>query len=256
MSSPFSLEGRVALVTGGSGRLGTAFARALAAAGAHVVLAARSGDMLAAVVRELGADQAAALQVDLGDESSVAALFDELERSEGRLDILVNNAGVATDAPLEQVTAAQLHEVFAVNVVGATLCSQRAASLMAGAGGGKIVNIGSIYGTVAPSASLYEGSKMVRASPPYIASKSALVNLTRDLAVRLAPKNIQVNMVSPGGIEGDQPDEFKRRYLERTPAGRLGTPEDVAGAIVFLSSAASDYVTGQNLHVDGGYTSW
>jgi 2-deoxy-D-gluconate 3-dehydrogenase len=256
VTSPFSLDGRVALVTGGGGRLGTAFARALALAGARVVLAGRNGEALAAVVDELGADRAAALQVDVGDESSVSALFDELAGSEDRLDVLVNNAGIATDAPLGQVTAAQLHEVFAVNVAGATLCSQRAAPLMQAAGGGKIVNIGSIYGTVAPNPSLYDGSEMVRASLPYVASKSALVNLTRDLAVRLAPQNIQVNMVSPGGIEEDQPAEFKRRYAERTPAGRMGTPEDVAGAVVFLSSTASDYVTGQNLHVDGGFTSW
>jgi NAD(P)-dependent dehydrogenase (short-subunit alcohol dehydrogenase family) len=127
---------------------------------------------------------------------------------------------------------------------------------MDAAGGGKIVNIGSIYGTVAPNPSLYEGSELVRASPPYVVSKAALVNLTRDLAVRLAPRNIQVNMVSPGGIEEDQPAEFKRRYAERTPAGRMGTPDDVAGAVVFLSSKASDYITGQNLHVDGGFTSW
>ena len=256
MSSPFSLDGRVALVTGGGGRLGSTFARALVAAGARVLLAGRSDERLAAVVNELGAERVSALQADVADESSIAAIFAQVQESEGRLDVLVNNAGVASDAPFGELTAAQLHQVLAVNVVGTALCSQRAAALMGPAGGGKIVNIGSIYGTVAPSPFLYEGSEMVRASAPYVASKSALVNLTRDLAVRLAPQNIQVNMVSPGGIEADQPDEFKRRYVQRTPAGRMGQPEDVAGAVVYLSSSAADYVTGQNLHVDGGFTAW
>jgi NAD(P)-dependent dehydrogenase (short-subunit alcohol dehydrogenase family) len=251
VSSPFSLDGRIALVTGGGGRLGSAIARGLAASGARVVVTGRDADRLAAV----GA--AAALEADLADEASIAGLFAELEGREGGLDILVNNAGTAADAPLGRVTAAQLHEVFAVNVVAATLCTQRAAPLLAARGGGKVVNVGSIYGTVAPDPSLYEGSEgMVRASPPYVASKAALVNLTRDLAVRLAPQNIQVNMVSPGGIEAGQPAEFKRRYAARTPAGRMGTPGDVVGAVVFLASSAADYVTGQNVHVDGGFTAW
>jgi NAD(P)-dependent dehydrogenase (short-subunit alcohol dehydrogenase family) len=257
VSAPFSLDGKVALVTGGSGRLGGAAARALAAAGARVVVAGRSIERLTAVVDELGRDRSAALQVDLADEGSITKLFDEVERQEGRLAILVNNAGIASEAPLDSLTAEQMHDVFAVNVVAATLCAQRAAPLMSASGGGKIVNVGSIYGTVAPNPNLYEGSEsMVRASPPYVASKGALVSLTRDLAVRLAPSNIQVNMVSPGGIEADQPAEFKRRYAVRTPGGRMGTPADVAGAVVFLASPASDYVTGQNLHVDGGFTAW
>lgn len=256
MTSIFSLEGRLAVVTGGGGRLGAAAARALVQAGANVVVAGRSRSALDAVVAELGVERASALEVDLAGESSISALFEELERAHSGLDVLVNNAGVAVDAPLEHVTAAQLHEVYAVNVVAAVLCAQRAAASMAARGGGKIVNVGSIYGTVAPNPSLYEDAEMVRASPAYVASKSALVNLTRDLAVRLAPVNVQVNMVSPGGIEAGQPEPFRRRYAERTPARRLGTPEDVGGAIVFLSSAASDYVTGQNLHVDGGFTAW
>jgi NAD(P)-dependent dehydrogenase (short-subunit alcohol dehydrogenase family) len=124
-------------------------------------------------------------------------------------------------------------------------------------GGGRIVNIGSIYGTVAVDPRLYENSPdMIAGSVPYVASKSALVTLTRDLAVRLAPHGVQVNMVSPGGVRAHQPEAFQQAYRQRTPQGRLAEPADVAGAVSFLASDDAAYITGQNLIVDGGFTSW
>ncbi len=256
MSDPFRLDGRVAVVTGGGGRLGEAFGRALLAAGAEVVLTGRSSDRLEACKERLGGERITVVPADVAREGSVAELFADVERATGGADVLVNNAAIASDAPLGEITEADLSSVLATNVTGVVLCAQRAAETMRSKGAGKIINIGSIYGSVATSPSLYEGTEMVRASVPYVAAKSALVNLTRDLAIRLAPANIQVNMLSPGGVEAGQPREFQERYVARTPAGRMATPADPAGALIFLASPASDYVVGQNIHVDGGFTVW
>jgi NAD(P)-dependent dehydrogenase (short-subunit alcohol dehydrogenase family) len=252
--NPFSLEGRVALLTGAGGRLGGQLALALADAGAKLYLAGRDTARLEQTAETI--DGPVVLPADLSQEVQIDALFDEIE-ARGGLDVLVNNAGTARKAPFGDARAADFAAVLALNLTAAYLCAQRAAYSMQKRGGGKIVNIGSIYGVVGADSRLYqEAPHMVQASPPYIASKSALVNLTRDLAVHLAPWNIQVNMVSPGGIEADQPAAFKERYVARTPARRMAQPQDVAGAVVFLCTEASDYVTGQNILVDGGFTAW
>lgn len=257
MIERFSLDGRVALLTGAGGTLGPAFARALADAGARVLLTGRDLERLDALTREVGSEKARVIRADLRQDESIERLFDDIEREEAALDILVNNAGVASRSTLEDLSAEEFHRVLHLNVVAAALCARRAVPLMRARGGGKIINIGSIYGTVAADPALYEGARgMVQCSPPYAASKSALVNLTRDLAVRLAPWNIQVNLISPGGIEQDQPAAFKRNYAARTPSGRLGSPGDVVGTLVYLAGSAADYVTGQNIHVDGGFTAW
>lgn len=257
MTDRFDLGDRVALVTGAGGRLGSAFAAALAAAGARLVLTGRDPDRLRVTAEAVGPDRADVVSADLSKAGEIDLLFDRIEQDEGGLDILVNNAGIARDARLGQVSAQDFHEVLAVNVVAAYLCAQRAAPLMRARGGGKIVNVGSIYGYVAVDARVYEGApEMVQGSAPYAASKAALIALTRDLAVRLAPGNIQVNMLSPGGVEADQPAAFRSNYQARTPAGRLGRPEDLTGTLVYLAASASDYVTGQNILVDGGFTSW
>jgi NAD(P)-dependent dehydrogenase (short-subunit alcohol dehydrogenase family) len=254
MTGAFDLIGRRAVVTGGAGRLGRAIAKALSEAGADVVLAGRDADALA----EAASGLSASIQVlDLVDEASISTAFDEIEADGGPAAILVNNAGVASAARFGEVDAAEFDRVLRVNVTGAYLCAQRAAPAMRELGGGKIINLGSIYGTVAADQRLYDDAgDMVRSSSPYAASKAALVNLTRDLAVRLAEWNVQVNMVSPGGVEADQPSSFQERYRLRTPAGRMATPADIGPTAVFLASAASDYVTGQNIHVDGGFTAW
>jgi NAD(P)-dependent dehydrogenase (short-subunit alcohol dehydrogenase family) len=257
MSTAFDLTDRVALVTGATGRLGSAFCAALADAGATVVLSGRDQSELERAAEALGDRGGGGIAADLTEEGQVDQLFDRLTKRQGGVDILVNNAGVALGASLEEVTQADFERLLRVNVVGAFLCAQRAAPSMRERGGGKIVNVGSIYGTVAADQRIYERSpEMVRSSTPYAASKSALVNMTRDLAVRLAPWEIQVNLVSPGGVEADQPEDFKRRYTDRVPAGRMARPEEIAGTVVYLSAPASDYVTGQNIHVDGGLTAW
>ncbi len=254
MSAPFDLTGRRALVTGGAGRLGRAIASALAAAGAEIVLAGRDADSLADAANEL---DAATQQLDLASEESISTAFDAMEAEGGPLNILVNNAGVASAAGFGEVTADEFDRVLRTNVTGAYLCAQRVAPAMGDAGGGKIINVGSIYGTVAADQRIYEGAgEMVRSSSAYAASKAALVNLTRDLAVRLAALNIQVNMLSPGGVVAGQPQAFQDSYVRRTPAARMATPADIGPTAVYLAAPASDYVTGQNIHVDGGFTAW
>lgn len=250
----FDLSGKVALVTGASGKLGSAIAKALGLAGATVLLTARDETRLAATGVDVPGFRRS-LPIDLTDDDAVDHLFEWVRDEEG-LDILINNAGVASSAAPGEITGAELERVYRLNVVVPYLCAQASAPLMKTRGGGKIVNVGSIYGSVAPDRRLYEGVEMVAASAPYVASKSALVNVTRELAVLFARDNIQVNQVSPGGVFNSQPSAFVEQYEARTPAGRMAEPDDIAWPVVFLSSVAAGYVTGQNLVVDGGFTAW
>lgn len=253
MNEAFSLEGRTAVLTGATGRLGRAFAHALTAAGARLVLTARDGAALDGLAGELDEAVLTTRAGDLTAPGAIEPLFEKLEA----LDVLINAAGAGRDAPLDGLTSADMSELYALNVTAAVLCAQAAAPLMRARGGGKIVNVGSIYGAVAADPAIYaDAPEMVACSPAYAASKSALVGLTRDLAVRLAPDNIQVNLLSPGGVKAGQPEAFRREYERRTPAGRMARPEDMTGPLIFLCSAASDYVTGHNLLVDGGLTAW
>lgn len=255
MSSLFDITDRTALVTGATGRLGRVLSAALANAGANVVLTARGSDQLARLASQIGDRAIGTITADLTDEPQIDRLFEDLQQRCSGLDILVNNAGAGIDAPFGAVRAADMAALQTLNVTAPYLCAQRAAQLMSA--GGKIVNIGSIYGSVAVDARIYQGAPdMVQASPAYIASKSALVTLTRELAVRLAPKNVQVNMLSPGGVEADQAAQFRAAYAARTPSGRMARAEDMVGTLVYLCSSASDYVTGQNVLVDGGFTAW
>ena len=256
MSDPFDLSGRTALITGATGRLGRAFAHALSTAGSRMILTGQRAERLDALSEDLGPSAIATVAADLSTGEGVDAVFEAVERLGIGLDVLVNNAGIAS-REVRQPGGEGLRRVYAVNVIAAALCSQRAAMMMRERGGGKIVNIGSIYGSVAPDPAVYAGAdEMVQASSPYVASKAALLALTRDLAVRLASWNIQVNMLSPGGVQAGQPEAFRHNYERRTPAGRMGRPEDLGGALIFLAARASDYVTGQNILVDGGFTAW
>jgi gluconate 5-dehydrogenase len=257
MSDLFDLSGRLALVTGASGRLGRAFADALADAGAAILLTGRDKEGVSATAAAVGPATLGIHPADLREEAAIERLFAEIKEHHGGLDVLVNNAGIARQARFGEVTAEDFAEVLAVNVTATFLCAQHAAPLMRARGGGKIVNVGSIYGSVAVDPRIYDGVPgMVQSSPPYAASKSALLNLTRDLAVRLAPWNIQVNLVSPGGVEADQPGPFRESYSQRTPAGRMARAADISGTVTYLAAPASDYVTGQNILVDGGLTAW
>ncbi len=250
----FSLKGKVAVVTGASSGLGVTFAKALAEVGANVVLAARRLDKLNEVADEitrLGV-KAKPVQCDVSKPEQVQSLVDETVRTFGRLDILVNNAGVAAMSPATEIPVEEWNRVVAVNLTGTFLCARTAARQMIKKGGGKIINIASIYGAVGD----------VFPASPYYATKGAVINLTRDLAVEWAPFKVNVNAIAPGFFPSEMTEGIFKdpHYLEyinkQTPLGRVGDPEDLKGATVFLASPASDYVTGQTIFVDGGWTAW
>jgi gluconate 5-dehydrogenase len=252
----FDLSGRVALVTGAGSGLGAVFAEALAEAGASVVCVGRRFERVQQTAQQLGAIgcQSLAVSADVTDEAAVAGMIARTVERFGKLDILVNNAGTAVVGPPETISLADWQRVVDVNLTGVFLCAREAAKAMIAAGtGGRIINIASILGAVA--------SEPVPAAA-YDATKGAVVNLTRDLAVHWAPKGILVNAIGPAYFPSEMTEgflampEMRREIERRTPLGRIGQPEELKGAVVFFASDASSYVTGQTLYVDGGWTAW
>ena len=243
----FDLKGRVAIVTGGNGGIGLGMARGLAAAGAKVVVAGRNAQKSAAAAKAVDGD---AIEVDVKSEASLKALIAETVKRHRRLDILVNNAGINIRKQPQEYTLAEYHEVMNTNLTSAFNCSQLAYPEMKKAGGGKIINIGSMLSIFGAA---FAG--------PYGASKGGMVQLTKSLAVAWAKDNIQVNAILPGWIDTDltasarqQMEGLNERVLSRTPVGRWGQPREFAGIAVFLASAASDFVTGTAIPVDGGFS--
>ena len=250
--APFDLNGKAALVTGGNGGIGLGMARGLAQAGAALAVAGRREEKNAAAVRELQAlgAKAVAIRVEMRDEQSVRAMVQDAADRLGRLDILVNNAGINIRKQPQEYALEEWREVLDTNLTSAFVASQAAYLHMKRAGGGKIVNIGSMM-------SIF-GAAFVA---PYGASKGGIVQLTRALACAWARDRIQVNAVLPGWIDTALTQRARQdvaglheRVLARTPAGRWGEPEDLAGIAVFLCSKASDFVTGTAIPVDGGYS--
>lgn len=246
------LDGLVAVVTGGNGGIGLGLARGLARAGAQVAVAARNAGKSEAAVealRQLGSD-AFAVAVDVTDEAAVDQLVGQVVARCGRLDILVNNAGINVRQPAHELGLDQWRRVIDTNLTSAFLCARAAYPHMKRAGGGKIVNVGSML-------SMFGAAY----APAYGASKGGIVQLTKSLAVAWAPDNIQVNAILPGWIDTaltrrarEQIEGLHDNVLRRTPAGRWGEPSDFAGIAVFLAAAASDFVTGAAITVDGGYS--
>jgi 2-deoxy-D-gluconate 3-dehydrogenase len=249
----FDLTGSVAIVTGGNGGIGLGMARGLAAAGARVVVAARNREKSERAVAELealGAGGATAVEVDVTDERSVAALIETVDARCGRLDILVNNAGINIRKLPQDLTLAEWRRVIDTNLTSAYLCSHAAYPLLQRRGG-KVINVGSMM-------SIF-GSAWV---PAYAASKGGIVQLTRACASAWARDNIQVNAILPGWIDTELTQGARREVaglhdsvLRRTPAGRWGTIDDLRGIAVFLAGPASDFITGTAIPVDGGYAS-
>jgi len=248
----FDLKGRIAIVTGGNGGIGLGMARGLATAGATVVVAARNTAKSETAVRELGklGAEAMAVTVDVTDEGAVGRLVQTTLERFGRIDVLINNAGTNIRKSLHEYSLDEWHRVMNTNLTSAFLCSRAVHPAMKAAGGGKVINIGSMM-------SIFGASF----SPAYGASKGGIVQLTKSAAIAWAPDNIQVNAVLPGWIDTELTQGARREVpwlndsvLKRTPARRWGTIEDMAGVAVFLASPASDFVTGTAIPVDGGYS--
>jgi 2-deoxy-D-gluconate 3-dehydrogenase len=242
VSARFCLDGRVALVTGGNGGLGLAMARALRDAGATVVVAGRDPAKNAAVAGEFET-----VALDVRDDDRVNEGVGSLVTDHGQLDILVNNAGVYRDQSMGDFIRADWDDMIATNLTGAVVCARSAAVAMRASGGGKVINVGSMYSVFGHPGSV-----------GYAASKAGVIGATRALACELAPHHIQVNAILPGwfptAMNGTLPAEGRGTAItRRTPAGRWGDLDDLAGPVVFLASAASDFVTGVCLPVDGGY---
>ena len=242
----FDLNGRAALVTGGNGGIGLGMAEGLARAGAKVAIAGRDAGKNADAARKVGG---IAIAADVTDERACRGMVDEAARKLGRLDILVNNAGINIRKQPEEYTLDEWHRVLESNLTSAFVASQAAHPHFLKAKGGKIVNIGSMM-------SIFGASF----TAPYASSKGGIVQLTRALACAWAKDRVQVNAVLPGWIDTaltrrarDEVKGLHDRVLARTPAGRWGAPEDLAGIAVFLCSPASDFVTGTAIPVDGGY---
>ena len=270
----FSLDGRVAVVTGAAGLLGWHHCHALAHAGARVVITDLRAEPCAALAEDLrnayGAhgDNVLAVAADVTDPASVAALRDAALSRFGRLDVLVNNAALnekvedpADGAPVrfEDFPLDLWERSFRVNVTGSFLCCQVLGGEMARRGRGSVINIASTYAVVAPDQSLYrreDGTQSFYKSAAYPATKAALLSLTRYLAAYWGRSGVRVNALSPGGVENGQDRGFVARYAERTPLGRMARPSEYEGSLVFLASDASSYMTGANLVVDGGWTAW
>ena len=271
----FSLAGRVAVVTGAAGLLGRRHCAALAAAGAHVVATDLSAGAAAAVASSLfrpDADSdvdALGWACDITKPESVTGLRDVVLKRFGRLDVLVNNAALneKVESPLAAGEVLRFENFpldlwkssLDVNVTGTFLCCQILGGEMARRGTGTIVNIASTYAMVAPDQSLYrqpDGTQTFFKSAAYPTTKGAVLALTRFLAAYWGRAGVRVNALSPGGVENGQDAGFIARYAERTPLGRMADASDYEGALVFLASDASSYMTGANLVVDGGWTAW
>ncbi len=253
MTGLFSLQNKVAIVTGGNGGIGKGIARGFAAVGADIVIAARNQAKTDETAREIKNEfgvQVLGLQVNVRHDDEIRAMVTQVLDRLRRIDILLNNAGINIRNMPQDYLVEEWDEILDTNLRSAFLCSKAVYPAMKEAGGGKIISIGSMT-------SIFGGAKLA----PYGTSKGGIVQLTRSLAVAWAPDNIQVNAILPGWINTDLTRQARKelpglneRVLARTPVGRWGEPDDLAGAAIFLASSTSDFVTGVALPVDGGFS--
>jgi NAD(P)-dependent dehydrogenase (short-subunit alcohol dehydrogenase family) len=272
----FRLDGRVALVTGGAGLLGRRYCEALRQAGGRVVVGDLDGERAQTLAIEIGRDDCLGLALDVTQPTSVAAAIERSVERFGRLDILVNNAALTVRAGSERLNPADYFAPFEnykldvweqavrTNLTGMLLCAQASGRqmLVQDPPGGVIVNISSTYGVVAPDPRLYQGVRSPYADTgfntpvSYAVTKTAVLGLTRYLATYWGSKNIRVNALTPHGVFDNHDESFVRNFVYRSPLGRMARNDEYRGALLFLVSDASSYMTGANLIVDGGWTAW
>lgn len=259
------MGGRVALVTGGAGHVGAMACETLAQLGAGVAIADLDGRSCADLAQRLGTQfsvGAVGLDLDLADDDMVRSLPDRVVSELGSLDVVINAAALVGTSeslpgwttPFADQDIGTWRKALAVNVTSAFLLCQASEGHLRRSDHASIINVSSIYGFLGPDPRLYVGTALGNPGA-YAASKGAILQMTRWLATTLAP-DIRVNSISPGGIERGQPDVFQERYRSRTPLARMATEEDLAGAVAYLASDLSGYVTGHNLVVDGGWSCW
>ena len=270
MKNLFVLKDDVAVVTGALGKLGPIWIEALLGAGASVFALDLAGSQISAEFSKLQSryyeSRLKLGRTDVRDRQSLETVCENGIAAFGTPTILVNNAGIdrppedsAKGYRLEDIPFEENRAIFEVNTLGLFQVAQIFGSRMAAAGRGSIINIGSLYASVSPDERFYNhipGDPPFLKPPAYGASKAAVVNLTRYLATLWAPHGVRVNALSPGGVLGDQDEEFKSKFCNRVPLGRMAEAEDLYGPMLFLASSASAYVTGTELVVDGGFTAW
>ena len=270
MNNLFDLKDDVAVVTGALGKLGPIWIEALLGAGASVFALDLAGSNISAEYCKLQTQYNETRlhldRTDVRDRQSLEAASENCITAFGTPTILINNAGIdrppadsAKGYRLEDIPFEENRAIFEVNTLGLFQVTQIFGSRMAAAGRGSIINIGSLYASVSPDERLYDhipGDPPFLKPPAYGASKAAVVNLTRYLATLWAPHGVRVNALSPGGVLGSQDEEFKSKFCNRVPLGRMAEAEDLHGPLLFLASQASAYVTGTELVVDGGFTAW
>jgi NAD(P)-dependent dehydrogenase (short-subunit alcohol dehydrogenase family) len=265
-----SLNGKTAIITGGAGILGKHFSEGLASCGSHVVIVdlnKNEAEIFASDLTQRYGQHCISIECDVSEPASVNSMVDEVVKQFGDIHVLHNNAASKSSdleaffAPFEEYTLDQWREVTKVNLDGMFLMAQAVGRKMVEQNrGGSIIQTASIYGLLGPDPRIYQGSsymgRAINTPAVYSASKAAVIGLTKHLATYWADKNIRVNCLTPGGVESGQNDSFKEKYSNRVPLGRMAQPEEMVGALLYLASNASSYMTGQNIIIDGGWSAW
>lgn len=256
------LKGRTVILTGGAGLIGNAFSKAIALCGANLIIAdidEKKANLLADKLRkETGNNNIIAKKCNITNEKSIKKIVAHAVKNYGSIDVLINNAYPKNKNygnKFEDVTYKDFCENLGMHLGGYFLMSKEVSNIMVKQRRGSIINIASIYGISAPDFRIYQGTKMTN-PPEYAAIKGGLIMLSKYMATYFADHNVRVNCISPGGMFDNQPDQFVKNYVSRTPLQRMAKPEDLIGALLYLASDASSYVTGQNIVVDGGWTVW
>lgn len=261
MRDAFKLEGKVAIITGGHSWLGFDMASVLAEYGASIIIASRNEERISKACKRISSEYGVDtyyIVFDQTEPEECKAMAEKAQNWKGHIDILINNAGGGSgisECDFLKRSASDIKAVITSNLIGSMLCSQAVAKYMVNQRSGKIINIGSIAGIVGRDRKIYLENDKMQQPIDYAAAKAGVIGMTRDMAAYFAPYNIQVNSISPGGFYKTEPEGFVSDYSKLTPAGRMGTMgRDIKGAALFLASNASDYVTGHNLVVDGGFS--